>query len=199
MEQRSEQWFADRLGRLTSTLAKVVLGTGAVAQNTLIAELVAEVATTKAKDVPDTFWMRHGRETEPKAIAAYELYKGCIVADGGFKVHEDYPMCADSPDGLIGLKEGVLEVKCPAAHTHAEYLLSDKVPAKYLSQVKWHLWVSGRDWCDFVSYNEAFPVHLQFMTRRVNRADIDMDSITERVESFLKKYTDALERLELTI
>ena len=70
MEQRSPEWFAERLGRLTSTTAKVIFNGRAAGKQTLLGELVTEIATANYKDIPDTFWLRYGRETEPKAIAA---------------------------------------------------------------------------------------------------------------------------------
>ena len=199
MEQRSPDWFAARLGRITSTRAKAVLSKRKDSKITLIGELVRELATANNKDVPQTFWMRYGTETEPKAIAAYQVLTGALVAPGGFHIHPLFDVVADSPDGMIGLKEGVLEIKCPAPDTHGKYLAADIVPTEYESQVDWHLFVTGRSWCDFGSYCPDFPPDLQFFRKRVFAEDRDMQSIHDRVEEFIGMYESVLDRLDLRI
>ena len=143
--------------------------------------------------------MRYGKETEPKALAAYQLLLGAPVAVGGFVTHEHYPLCADSPDGLIGLKEGCVEFKCPAPHTHGSYLVGDKVPDEYICQVDWHLFVTGRGWCDFVSYCPKFPPDLQLFVVRRERDDAAMKAMEEKVVTFLDTYMEHLDRLGLRL
>jgi hypothetical protein len=57
-----------------------------------------------------------------------------------------------SPDGLVG-ESGGLEIKCPMPATHIEYLRDGRLPSKYIQQVQGCLWISGRDWWDFMSYH----------------------------------------------
>ena len=63
-------------------------------------------------------------------------------------------LVACSPDGLIG-DNGGLEIKCPSQGVHVEYLLSGKMPTKYTLQVQGFLYVTGREWCDFMSYHPS--------------------------------------------
>jgi len=82
-----------------------------------------------------------------------------------------------SPDGLIG-EDGLLEIKCPLAHTHVGYLREGVLPPKYIPQVQGQLWVTGRQWCDFVSYHPE----LKIMIVRVERDDSYIFTLANLVE-----------------
>jgi len=199
MQQRTEEWYAARIGRFTSTNAKTIATSRDDAITTLIASLVAEVACASTKDVPDSFWMRYGRETEPKALSAYQLLIGAPVADGGFVVHPDYPALADSPDGLVGLREGVVEVKCLAPENHARILITDEIPADHIWQCQWHLFVTGRQWCDFVAYCPAFPGDLGLHVIRLDRDEAVMEKLADRSTMVLDRYYSTLDKLGLSL
>ena len=175
MEQRSPEWFAERIGRITSTSAKVIVNPRATAagRDSLRGELVSEIATASFKHVPETFWMRHGTTYEPYAIAAYELEKGTHVAAGTFQVSDYNDLLGDSPDGVIGLGEGCLEAKCPNSENHGAVLATgEPYDSSYVWQMFWHLLVGGYEWCDFVSYHPDYPEHLRLFIRRYTMADI---------------------------
>jgi dihydrofolate reductase len=109
--------------------------------------------------------MQRGTELEPLARNFYELMTDNEVTEVGFCMH-DQAQCGISPDGLIG-DEGGLEIKCPAPQTHVKYLRDNKLPTQYKQQVQGCLWITGREWWDFVSFHESMPV----MTVRVQRDD----------------------------
>ena len=125
------------------------------------------------------------------------MITGALVAPGDLSIHPEQPLMADSPDGLIGLAEGVLEVKCPAPHTHGAYLVGDKIPSEYLPQVRWHLLVTGRQWCDFVSYCEAFPPHLMTFIKRYEMYASERDELMDKAIDFIGLYQETLKRLNL--
>jgi len=179
MDQRSPEWFAERMGRITSTSAKVIINPSARPDSsaTLMGELVREIATGDYKDVPDTFWMRHGREQEPKAIAAYEMYTGVKVQDGGFHISDRHNLMGDSPDGVVGLFEGVVEAKCPSPEEHGRVLVQSAPKPEHRWQMAWHLMVSGALWCDYVSYCDEYPEHLKLFIKRYTLLDIWPDKI----------------------
>ena len=168
--QGSPEWFAQRLGKLTASkmadvLAKTKTGPSASRQNYL-AQLVCERLTGKVAESYSNDAMKRGTELEPVARAAYEANTGEIVTLAEFVTHPNNEMVGASPDGLIGAA-GLLEIKCPGAPAHIE-VLKHGLPAKYKPQVQTQLWVTGRDWCDFVSYHPDFPEALQLSIHRVN-------------------------------
>ena len=151
-EQRSPEWFAARLGvPSASQFGKVVTPTGkrSTQVDGYLNKLVAEILTGKSDQQEPNEAMLRGTELEPEARAYYELIGGPVV-ETGFVIHDDGFGC--SPDGLVG-SEGLLEIKCPLAHTHVEYLRENALPGLYVPQVQGQLLVTGREWCDFLSYH----------------------------------------------
>ena len=49
--------------------------------------------------------------------------------------------------------DGLLELKCPMPGRHLVYLARGVVPKAYVMQVQGQLWVTGREWVDFMSYH----------------------------------------------
>lgn len=207
MEQRSPEWFAERLGRVTSTSAAAILNPKARAASTttLIGELVREIATADYKNIPDTFWMRHGRETEPAAVAAYELYTGRKVSPGGFLVSSHDDLLGASPDGIIGFREGSLEVKCLSPDNHGAVLVQQgPVDSGHLWQMAWHMMIGETRWCDYVCYCPDYPEHLRLFIKRYRLSDVigeveAVSSAWHRVWGFLSTYRGHLDRLNLSL
>jgi exodeoxyribonuclease (lambda-induced) len=74
-----------------------------------------------------------------------------------------------SPDGLVG-EDGLIEIKCPLAITHFQYIIDNKAPIDYWQQLQGGLWVSGRKYIDFVSYHPNFKTK-QLFVKRVEREE----------------------------
>jgi hypothetical protein len=75
------------------------------------------------------------------------------VVEVGLCLHDEFE-CGASPDGLVG-DDGGLEIKCPLPHTHVSYLRAGDVTGKYIPQIQGCLWITGREWWDFMSYHPA--------------------------------------------
>src|SRR6056297_2347524 len=106
MEQRSPEWFAHRLGRVTASriadvMAKTKSGPGAARKN-YMADLVAERLTGEAKEGFTNAAMQWGTDMEPQARAAYEFVTDAVVTEVGFIDHPKIEMAGCSPDGLVG-------------------------------------------------------------------------------------------------
>lgn len=153
-EQGSLEWLQARLGvPSASSYSKLITSAGkASAQSdAYINQLVAERITGEPSFFQVTDPMQRGMDLEPDARISYEMESGRLVEQVGFLKHDTLEAGA-SPDGLIG-DTGGLEIKCPSPHTHVEYLRSGRLPTKYFQQVQGCLWISGRDWWDFMSYH----------------------------------------------
>ncbi len=169
VEQGTDEWFALRLGRLTSSvaadmLAEIKSGEAASRRN-LRVKLVLERITGK---IEEDGWtsrpMQRGTELEPAALATYEALTGSVVERVGFLAMNDVQAGA-SPDGIVD--GGIVEVKCPLAATHLGYLKSGKVPGNYMAQCLHLLWVTGFTFCDWMSHHPDFPEELQTKIIRV--------------------------------
>ena len=96
--------------------------------------------------------MERGIEMESNARDMYELLTGNTVQEVGLCFKDEERAYSASPDGLVG-DDGLLEIKCPTPGVHVSYSLGGEVPAAYRQQVLGQLFVTGREWLDFMSYH----------------------------------------------
>lgn len=188
-EQRSPEWFAARLGRLTGSVAGDMLATiksgEAAARRDLRLKLVCERLTASLQE--DAFVnaaMQRGIECEPLAFAAYEARTGQMVQRVGFVQSTDV-LAGCSPDGYVGDFEGLIECKCPKSATHLKYLKAGSVPSEHIAQITHNLWVTGAQWCDFVSYDDRFPESLHLFIARVDRDEAVIQRYADQALAFL--------------
>ena len=191
MEQRSPEWFAARLGRVTASriadvCAKTKTGYSAT-RASYLSQLVAETLTGQPQESYTNAAMEWGVAQEPNARAAYSAKVGEIVEECGFYPHPTL-LAGASPDGLVG-DDGLVEIKCPNTQTHLDWLLGDSpIPSKYMMQMQFQMVCADRQWCDFVSYDPRLPANLQLFVKRVDR-DAQM---IEMIESEVAKFCDEL-------
>lgn len=189
MEQRSDSWFEARLGRATASnfgkvLAKIKTGEAADRRN-YRAQLVIERLTGNRQEGYSNAAMQWGTEQEPFARIAYMADRGMDVQEAGFIQHETL-MAGCSPDGLIGA-DGLIEIKCPVSATHIETLKTQHMPIEHMAQVQGQMWIAGRDWCDFVSYDPRMPDKLQMFVQRIPRDEQYIKALAFEIERFLEE------------
>ena len=197
-EQRTEEWFSQRLGKVTASrvadvIAKTKTGASASRDN-YATQLILERLTNKQAEFYSNAAMQWGTETEPMARQAYELKRGVFVDEVGFIDHPTIEMSGASPDGLVG-KNGLVEIKCPESKTHMEYLLSGKAPAKYIPQMMWQMACTGREWCDFVSFDPRFPKNLQILVVKVEYDPTYVKMLELEITQFLDDVSKKVEIL----
>ena len=196
--QSTPEWFAIRCGRVTASrvadvVAKTKTGWGASRAN-YMAELIAERLTGEPAEKFSNAAMQWGTEKEPEARAAYEFRTNAEVVQVGFVEHPSIPMTGASPDGLVDVP-GLLEIKCPSTATHLDTLLSQTVPGKYITQVQWQMACTGREWCDFVSYDPRLPESMRVFIKRVPRDAELIASLEKEVSDFLSELDAKLAQL----
>lgn len=189
MEQRSPEWFAARLGKVTASrvadiIAKTKSGYSTSRAN-YMAELVAERLSGKSGEPYSNAAMQWGTEQEPNARAAYESMKGVLVQEVGFVPHPIIPNAGASPDGIVD--GNLIEIKCPLTATHLEFLTTDKVPEKYVTQMLWQMACTGARWCDYVSYDPRLPDRMAIKVQRVMRDEVAIMMLENEVRMFLSE------------
>ena len=197
-EQRTNEWFAARLGKVTASriadvTAKTKTGWGAGRKN-YMAELVAERLTGTRNEGFTNAAMQWGTDTEPDAVAAYEFYQCATVEPVGFVDHPAISMTGASPDGLVG-DDGLIEIKCPNTSTHLDTILTGNIDGKYIKQMQWQMACTGRKWCDFASYDPRLPEHLRLWTNRVSRDDAMITDLETMVRDFLSELETLIDKL----
>lgn len=188
-EQHSPEWFAARLGKPTgSKFADVLAGGKGLTRKAYAVQLALEIVTGKQAETFINQAMQDGTECEPVARALYEAHSGNFVDEVGFCLHDTID-CGVSPDGLIG-DDGGLEIKCPKASTHASYLAMAGEPSAYTAQIQGCMWVTDRDWWDFVSYHPDFPENARLIVRRIKRDSDYIVKLEQSVKSFIKEVAE---------
>lgn len=199
IKQGSPEWQQVRCGKVTASRVHDVIATiksggyGAGRKNYL-AELVAERLTGSAAPSFQSAAMAYGTECEPEARNAYAFVHNVEVEEVGFVPHPRIPQAGASPDGLVGL-DGLVEIKCPNTATHIETLLGGKVPIEYVTQMQFQMSCTGRQWCDWVSYDKRLPEHMRMVVRRVVRDQAVIERLDAEVVTFLDELDATLAKL----
>lgn len=174
--QRTETWHQERAGKWTGSKFVDVLarnkktGEPLKAYHDLIWQVVVERMTGQPVEGPTGQALAWGTEVEPFALEAFELETGDVVTPAGFIVHPVYSFVGASPDGLIG-EDGGLEIKSPKSSTvHLERFIKG-VPDEYRAQIQGCMWVTGRKWWSFVSYDPRMPASHRLLHVKVPRDD----------------------------
>lgn len=198
MEQRSNEWFNARLGKVTGSrvadlMAKTKTGYSASRAN-YMAELVVERLTGQQAERFTNAAMQWGTDVEPQARAAYEFLTDRPVVETGFVLHGSILDFGASPDGLVA-DDGLVEIKCPNTATHIETLLNEAVPGKYFTQMQAQMACTGRAWCDFVSFDPRLPGDMQMWISRVQRDDAMIADMEREISAFLSKLDEKMSAL----
>lgn len=195
--QGTPEWLAERCGYATASrfkdiLAKIKSGEAASRRN-YRAQLIVERLTGQPAESYSNGAMQWGVDQEPYARMEYEAHSGAIVEEVGFMVHPKIPLCGASPDGLVG-DAGLAEFKCPNTASHIDTLLSGMSP-EHIPQIQGQLWITGRQWADFVSYDPRLPEHMQIYVQRIERDDDYIKTLQKEVLAFLDEVAVTLDRL----
>lgn len=185
IDQRTDAWFAERAGKITaSRMHDVMLERDREpfksgprkgqpkpppkALTDYAYQLAAERLTGRPRKQIKAAALQWGQDVEPAAVAAYQAETGEIVQLAGFVAHPELSSVGASPDFLVG-RDGGGEIKSPeSSEVHLETLLTG-LPPEHIEQIQGGLWVTGRQWWDFVSFHPDFPPHLRLYVQRVPR------------------------------
>jgi len=195
-EQGTDEWFAARAGVVTASEFATVLAKGrgggeSVTRRKYMLTLAGEILTGQIADK----WEgnRHterGKLLESEARDAYALIADVEPVQVGF-LRRGRIGC--SPDSLVG-EDGALEIKSKLPHLQLEVLESGEVPPEHIPQIQGQLWVSGLDWCDFVSYWPGLPIFIKRVTRDVDyiaRLSVAVSEFIADVDRIVSKYKTA--------
>lgn len=197
-QQGSEEWHRARLGKVSASrvadmTARTKTGWSTSRAN-YAAELIAERLTGQRTEKFVSEAMMWGTDNEANARSLYQLMRDVEVSQVGLVLHPSIDMACCSPDGLVG-SEGLVEFKCPLTATHIETLLSEKIDGKYVKQMQFQMACTGRQWCDFVSFDPRLPAEMQLFIARVERDPVMISELEKEARTFLAEIDDTLAKL----
>lgn len=191
--QGSEEWIEARLGFVTaSNFAKVLAKGQGKTRSLYMNKIAAERLTGMVEDGHYDQNMMHGNIVEEQAREYYSMLNDCIVDQVGFVTRDDD--VGGSPDGLVGTC-GMIEIKCPLSSTHIANIINNRMLPEYKPQVQGLLWITERQWCDFISYDYrvvANPLHVV----RVERDSEYIKELAGKVGLFVKELKDIIEKID---
>lgn len=190
--QRTDKWYADRLGMVTSSSFHKIMarhkrtGQPLTEYYTYLNDVVQEIMTGINIEIPDNEYMRWGRTYELVAISEYTLKTKNLIESLGFIRLEELPIGC-SPDGKIVGAKGGIEVKCPTTKTHMATFDSGEVPERYIWQVHGQMWIMDWDFVDFVSYDPRIKnSDSRLVIIRVERDEAIRTKLATEVYEFVK-------------
>ena len=183
VQQGTEAWLRARAGIPTaSQFDKIITPKtrklSSQADKYAMQLLAERILGRPLEDTKSFYWAERGKQLEDEARLWYEGTRNVDTQPIGF-VTNDAGTIGASPDRLVG-DDGLLEIKCPAPHTHMGYLLGDPVSQDYHLQVTGQLWISERSWCDVCSYHPELPTAVI----RVERNEKDIAMLAELIGEF---------------
>lgn len=194
IDQGTDEWIAARAGIVTASEFSTVLAKGkgggeSVTRRKYMLTLAGErIGGPSPFDRYSNGAMQRGHEYEQEARDSYQLITDNEVEQVGFMRRVDVGY---SPDGIIG-DDGLLEIKTKAYPLHLDCLLKDEVPSEHTAQIQGGLWVSGRQWLDFVSYSPGLPIFI----KRVRRDESYIARLSEAVAEFNAELAKLVEQIK---
>jgi len=194
IEQGTDEWLNLRLAVITASKYKDVLAGGkGLTRSAYMRQLAAEAITGERVETFKNSAMEWGTEHEPQAKSMYELMQCVDVEEVAFIKHDEINTGV-SPDGLVE-ENGLVEIKCPNTATQIETFLSGKMPSQHMAQVQGQIWVSERDWCDFVSFDPRINGVSSYFCVRIERDDEYIKKLESAVIKFDSELQEMIDKL----
>lgn len=202
MRQRTAEWFQARLGKVTSSniynvLSRTTKNLPTSKYEEYKIKLMTERLVGEISQSYTTAAMQWGIEHEENALKEYAFIYDTEVTQCGFIQHPTIQMAGASPDGLIG-ENGLVEIKCPQSANHLRFWMTETIKPEYLAQMHFQMACTGRQWCDFVSYDPRFAeqsAHLRLKVQRIHRNDEQIETINQAVETFLEEIEQDIQQI----
>ena len=206
-DKREQEWLKKRMGRITgSEVYRLFTKKLAIANNEtskmLINQKVAELFGAR---MPQKYSkaIQWGNEHEVEAVLAYMKKTGAVVTDYGedqkFIEYGEYGGCTN--DGIVE-PLGIIEVKCPyVPANHINYMLNENQEqfkanhVNHYCQVQNNMLVTGKKWCDFISYHPEFNDDQKLFILRIERDAAFIADLVQALEDSSQKINEYFSKL----
>lgn len=186
VEQRSEEWFKQRLGRITGSIAADIMPSDKArvewtqGQLSVLQKLAAERLTGQREESYTSKAMQWGIDHEDEALGALELHLDTVIGSSPFYPIDDY--AGASPDGENW--RAVYEVKCPSSKQHFKYMLNpESLFDDYKWQVYMEVWATGLPFAYIASYDPRFPEGKRLVVFEPELIEDEMEKLKARVKA----------------
>lgn len=202
IQQQTEAWAKLRLGKCTASRIADILpgkkGNYLASREKYLDECVMGRFGILPEPVFVSKAMERGTEYEGFARYHYEQKHGVMVEQISFIDHYLIANAGASPDGLVG-SDGMLEIKVPNSGTHFNYIIEGVVPEEYKPQMSWQMACSGRQWVDFISFDDRVPEELKYFEIRYERDEDYIKMLEKEVALFNSEVDEKYKKLKSKI
>lgn len=189
VEQGEAEWFACRMGLPTASKFATVMAKGeGKTRNEYMRTLAGEILTGEPAESFTNAHMERGRVMEDEAREHYAFIESATITRVGFIRNGNK---GASPDSLVGTNGG-LEIKTAIPKIQIDRLERDRLPPEHKAQVQGNLWLSEREYWDFVSYWPRLPI----LTVRVYRDEQYIKEMSDEVDRFNDELAELVERVK---
>ena len=202
IEQRSEEWFKIRKGKVTSSEIHKIMGAKDTMTDTAKTYLLEKVSESLGgyAALIQGIALDWGTELEDLAIKEYSEKTGTLVEKASFiPVGEYY---GGSPDGLVQ-PDGIIEVKCPYnSSNHFKHGLIKtpedfkKIATNYYYQCISNMICAEAQWCDFISYDPRVESKYKMFVFRLKRDEEEVTNLVKKVEIAAKYMIELKEKIQ---
>lgn len=187
-EQGEEEWFRARMGIPTASKFATVMAKGeGKTRSEYMRKLAGEILTGEPQEAFSNGHTDRGNAMEDEARQHYAFVEVAEIHRVGFIRNGNK---GASPDSLVG-DNGGLEIKTALPHIQIDRLERDRLPPEHKAQVQGNLWLSEREWWDFVSYWPKLPI----LTVRVYRDEDYIKTMADEIDRFNDELAALVERI----
>lgn len=206
-DQRSEQWFKDRAGKITASMFGDAISMNEKNKNKIVPsaarmKYMRQLAFERLAGIPkhqiDARSLSYGREVEDSAREMYEIRTGFFADQVGFIVHPSYPFIGCSADSFVG-DDGGLEIKCPHDEAVHVQTLLEGMPEDHIDQVQGCMFVTGRQWWDFVSFDPRQAPKYRLYIERIFRNQEYIASLEIKLLQFEMELQQMIKNIEMRV
>jgi predicted phage-related endonuclease len=187
-DQNSPEWLTARMGIPTASKFATVMAKGeGKTRSEYLRKLAGEILTEEPSESFSNVHTERGHDMEELARTEYAFMTGNEPVLVGFIRNGNK---GASPDSLLGTNGG-LEIKTAMPHIQIDRLERDRLPPEHKAQVQGNLWISEREYWDFVSYWPKLPM----LTVRVYREEDYIKTMSDEIDRFNDELAELVERV----
>lgn len=188
IEQGEDEWFQARLGIPTASKFATVMAKGeGKTRSEYMRTLAGEILTGEPAEGFTNAHMERGKVMEDEAREHYAFIESAEITRVGFIRNGNK---GASPDSLVGANGG-LEIKTALPKIQIDRLERDRLPPEHKAQVQGNLWLSEREYWDFVSYWPKLPM----LTVRVYRDEAYIKEMSDAIDQFNDELAALVEKI----
>lgn len=188
MEQRTEEWFDARKGRVTGSSVGAILEVDPNRSREDVMRDMVRQFHGLPREFNGNIATQWGVTHEDEAREDFEHKSALTVEKASFCVHETQPWIGASPDGFVG-EDALLEIKCPFGlrNNEAPSFKTAKEQEHYYAQMQVQMYVTGRSLCYFWQWTPRATL--------LEIVEYDSDFIAEimpKLRAFYQEYLEAI-------